>query len=255
MKFHEMSSPALAAVDRLNTLCVIPIAAVEQHGPHMPTGTDTIICTAVAAALEARLPDQILLTPTLWLGASSHHLRLGGTLDAQLQTYISTLGDIAGSLLKDGYRRLLFLNGHGGNVDPLRVALRTIQPSWTDALLVGGSYWSVADNWLEESLEGDHTFVGHACEFETSLMLHLRPELVDQDNLTTAGTLVPDHIDGMFVSRDMKQRTRAGFTGRPDLASAEKGGRLFAGVIDRLVPHARRLLEEPLGTTYEQFPG
>ncbi len=236
-------------------LCVIPIAAVEQHGPHMPTGTDTILCTAIAEALESRLPEQILLTPTVWLGASSHHLRLGATLDTSLRTYIATLEDIARSLLNDGYRRLLFLNGHGGNVDPLRIALRSLQPEWIDALLVGGSYWNVADEWVSETLEGDHTFVGHGCEFETSMLLHLRPELVDQKKLTSAGELIPDHIDGMYVSRDMRQRTREGFTGRPDLASAEKGQRLFDGVADRLSTLARKLLNEPLGTTHDDFVG
>ncbi len=253
MKFHEMTAARLTTVDRDQTLVVIPIAAVEQHGPHMPTGTDFIICSAFAEAVEARLSKQILLTPTVWLGASAHHLRLGSTLNSQLDTYVATLCDIARSLLDDGFRRLLFVNGHGGNVDPMRVAVRQIQPSYPDALLAAGSYWSVADNLIRETLEGAHGTVGHACEFETSMILHLRPELVDNDRLADAGKLVTDQIDGVFLSRDMRQRTREGFTGRPDLATAEKGERLFDGILDRLVSLAERLLQEPVGTEYREF--
>ena len=121
MKFQELTSPRLASIERDQTLVVIPIAAVEQHGPHLPTGTDTLICTAVAEALEARLSAQVLLTPTLWLGASAHHLRLGATLDSQLTTYIATLVDVLRSVLDDGFLRVMLLNGHGGNLDPLKM--------------------------------------------------------------------------------------------------------------------------------------
>jgi len=253
MKFHELTSGRLAAIDREKTLVIIPIAAVEQHGPHMPTGTDYFLCEAVAAAVEKQMPDQVLLTPALWLGASAHHLRLGSTLDSALDTYIATLCDIARSLLDDGYQRLLFLNGHGGNIDPMRVALREIQPGYPESLLAAGCYWSVADAFIRETLEGAHKYVGHACEFETSMIMYVRPELVQREKIADAGKLVTDSIDGVFLSRDMYQRTRQGYTGRPDLASAAKGERLFGGIVERLVALAHKLLSEPLGTEYTDF--
>lgn len=252
MKFHEMTAARLADVDRDRTVVVIPIAAVEQHGPHMPTGTDTILCSAVAEAVESRLPERTLLVPTLWLGASAHHLRLGSTLDSRLNTYVATLCEIARSLLDDGYRRVLFLNGHGGNIDPMRVAVRTIQPAYPEAVLAAGTYWDVADELIGETLTGAHKFVGHACEFETSMMLHVRPELAE-DERHDAGKLVPDQIDGAFLSRDMRQRTRAGFTGRPDLASVEKGKILFDGIVEKLTCLVNELLAQPLGTEYQHF--
>ena len=255
MKFHEMTSPQLAAIDREQTLAVIPIAAVEQHGPHLPTGTDRIICTAVAEQLEASLPERVLLTPTIWLGASSHHLRFGATLDSQLPHFVNTLCDAVRSLLGDGYKRILLLNGHGGNIDPMRMALRQIQDElgFADHLLAAGCYWSVVDDYLRTALDGDHKFVGHACEFETSLILHLRPELVDLEQSRSAGPLVTDNIDGVFVCRDMRHRTAEGCTGRPDLATAEKGERLFAEIGTRLVTLATKLLNEPLAREYKEF--
>lgn len=253
MKFDQMTSPDLAAVDREHTVVMIPIAAVEQHGPHLPTGTDTIICTAIAQEAEQQLAERVLLTPTFWLGASAHHLRFGATLNLDLETYSSTLCDIGMSLLDDGFARLLFINGHGGNVDPMRVALRQLQHEYPGALLAAGSYWSIAEDLIRETLEGDQKFVGHACEFETSMILHLKPELVAQDRVADAGKLVADNIDGLFLSRDMKHRTQQGCTGRPDLASAEKGRDLFEGIVARLVVTAAKLLNEPLGTEYQDF--
>jgi creatinine amidohydrolase len=178
---------------------------------------------------------------------------LGSTLNSDLQTYIATLCDIGKSLLDDGYLRLLLVNGHGGNVDPMRVALRQLQPAYPGALLAAGCYWSVADDLIRETLSGDHKFVGHACEFETSMILHLRPELVSNERVADAGKLVTDNIDGVFLSRDMRHRTEHGCTGRPDLASAEKGKILFDGIVDRLVATAEKLLGEPLGTEYRDF--
>jgi len=253
MKYQELTAPRLSALDRDQTIVLIPIAAVEQHGPHMPTGTDAFLCTAVAEALEKQLSAEILLTPTIWLGASSHHLRIGATLDSALGSYIDTLCDVARSLLGNGFKRILFLNGHGGNIDPMKIAIRKLQPEHVDALLVAGNYWAGADAIREQILEGEHQFVGHACEFETSLMLHICPDLVDQTKLGDAGELVPDVIDGLYVSRDMFQRTRDGYTGRPDLATADKGKLLFDGIVSQLSSAVRTLLTQPLGKRYQDF--
>jgi creatinine amidohydrolase len=87
------------------------------------------------------------------------------------------------------------------------------------------------------------------------MMLHVRPDLVNRERLADAGELVTDSLQGVFLSRDMRQRTREGYTGRPDLASAAKGERLFHGIVDRLASLAEQLLHEPLGTEYSEFVG
>jgi creatinine amidohydrolase len=255
MKFHEATAPQIAALDRESALVVAPLAAVEQHGPHMPTGTDHILCTAMAEAIEARFPDRILLAPTMWLGASAHHLRFGSTLDTSLDAYIEVLLDLGRSLLDDGFRRLLFLNGHGGNIDPMRVAVRRLQPGRENCLVAAACYWSVASEEIADTLEGAHKFVGHACEFETSMMLHVRPDLVDRERCTDAGELIDDTVDGVFLGRDMRHRTREGYTGRPDLASPGKGSQLFDAITERWTEVVPKLLESPLGTTWEDFRG
>ena len=103
MRFYEMTAPEIRQLDRRRVIVVAPIAACEQHGPHLPTFTDTILVTAVAEGVERRLPERVLLLPTLWLGASHHHLRFGGTLSAGVDTHVDVLCDLAESVLNDGF--------------------------------------------------------------------------------------------------------------------------------------------------------
>src|SRR5437660_10456517 len=136
-----MTFPQLRAVSRDGTVVVAPIAACEQHSRHLPTFTDTLLVTAVAEGVEGRLPRQVLLLPTLWFGASSHHLRFGATLSAEVDTHIAMLCDLLVPLLDDGHQRVLLLNGHGGNIDTMQVALRRLQPRYHDRILSAASYW------------------------------------------------------------------------------------------------------------------
>src|SRR5438128_1812042 len=117
MRFHEMTAPQLRQVPRDATVVMAPIAACEQHSRHLPVFTDTILVTGVAEGVEQKLPKQVLLLPTLWLGASHHHLRFGGTLSAGVDRHIDLLCELIQPLLDDGYKRVMFLNGHGGNID------------------------------------------------------------------------------------------------------------------------------------------
>src|SRR5436190_9205239 len=141
MRFHEMTAPQLGQVPREATVVLAPIAACEQHSLHLPTFTDTILVTAVAEGAEQRLPKQVLLLPTLWLGASGHHLPLGGTLSLEVDTHVQVLCELLTPLLNEGFKRVLLLNGHGGNIDTLHAALRYLQPRYRDRHLTGASYW------------------------------------------------------------------------------------------------------------------
>ena len=253
MRFHEATAAQIAEFDRDQSVVVIPIAATEQHGPHMPTGTDGILCGAVAEEVERMLPECVLLAPTLWFGASSHHLPFGATFDISLPSYIETLRELGRSVLADGFQRLFFLNGHGGNIDPMRVVARCLHDDYPKALIAAGCYWDGADQLLDSELQGEPRYVGHACEFETSMMMHLRPELVRQDQIRQADSLIPGQLDGIDIARDMKQRTSCGYTGRPDLASAEKGMKLMDGIVMRLKAIIEDLLRQPRGSTYQEI--
>src|SRR5437762_8010699 len=177
MRFHEMTFPELRRVPRDTTVVLAPIAACEQHSHHLATFTDTVLVTGVAEGVEQRLPDRVLLLPTLWLGASAHHLRFGATLSAEVDTHTDILCDLLTPLLDDGYQRVLLLNGHGGNIDTMHVALRRLQGRYPERQMTAASYWELAEQELAGLAEGPRKSMGHACEFETSVALALRPEL------------------------------------------------------------------------------
>jgi creatinine amidohydrolase len=246
VKFHEMTSPQLRQVARERTLLLAPIAACEQHSRHLPTITDTVLVTAVADGVESRLAGQVLQLPTLWFGASAHHLRFGATLSAEVDTHVTMLCDLLGPLLEDGYLRLLVLNGHGGNVDTMHVALRRLQPHYPDRILAAASYWELAEKELAALAGGPRKVMGHACEFETALMLALRPELVRRDEIADDPPRDDPALRGLYLAEDMKQRTDHGAVGYPSLATAEKGRAFLAAAVERTAEVAQALLKRPL---------
>jgi creatinine amidohydrolase len=243
MKLPEMTWPEVAALDRERTLVVLPIAACEQHGRHLPVFTDTIITTAIAEALERSLPERVLLLPTLWLGASAHHLPFGATLTVGARTHGRILEEILAPLLEDGFLRVFVLNGHGGNIDTFHVALRELQPRYPDRLLAGASYWELAERELAALARGARKVMGHACELETSMVLHLRPDLVRAAEVRDDGRGRPEALRGLFTAEDMAQASERGAIGHPEAASAESGKRFLEAAAARVVEVARGLLE------------
>jgi creatinine amidohydrolase len=241
-----MTFPELREVARDRTVVLAPIAACEQHSRHLPTITDTVLVTGVAEGVERRLPDQVLLLPSQWLGASSHHLRFGATLSAEIDTHVDMLCDMLRPLLDDGFQRLLVLNGHGGNIDTMHMALRRLQPTYRRHILSAASYWDLAAQELAALAEGPRKAMGHACEFETSMMLALRPELVRREAIRDDPPRDDPALRGLFLTDDMWQKTDHGCVGYPERASAEKGRRFLDTAIERTLEVVQALLKRPL---------
>ena len=246
MKFHELTWPLLQQVPRNRVVVLAPIAACEQHSRHLPTFTDSILAGAVAEGAEQRMPNEILLLPTLWFGASSHHLPLGATLSAEVDTHIIMIHDLLLPLLEDGYQRILVLNGHGGNIDTMHVALRRLQPRFRDRLLTAASYWELAEKELASLARGPRKSMGHACEFETSMVMALRPELVHHAEIKNDPSEDSSVLRGLFMADDMKQKTDHGAAGFPEQASPEKGRAMLDAAIDRVAQVVQALLARPL---------
>lgn len=246
MKFHEMTFPQLREVARDCSVVLAPIAACEQHSRHLPTITDTVLVTGVAEGVERQLPEQVLLLPTQWFGASSHHLRFGATLSAEVDTHVTMLCDLLAPLLDDGYLRILVLNGHGGNIDTMHMALRRLQSRYRRHILSAASYWELADRELAALAEGPRKSMGHACEFETSMMLALRPELVRREQIRDDPPRDEPALRGLFLADDMWQKTDHGCVGYPERASADKGRALLDAAIARTVEVVQALVKRAL---------
>src|SRR6185312_10138857 len=161
-----------------NAVVIVPIGSVEQHGPHLPTQVDSLLVGEIArrAARHAAATTPIVVTPTVWSGLAEHHMSLGGTLSLDFPTFLALLRCLCRSLVRQNFRRILLLNGHGGNIAALTVVANEIAVE-LDAPIATATYWHLARDPFARIL--DHqTTVRHACEAETSMMLALAPELV-----------------------------------------------------------------------------
>ncbi len=240
MQLAHLTWPEIDALPR-DIVVLLPTGATEQHGPHLPLATDTILVTRVAEAVEAALPDRVLLLPTLWLGASQHHLPFAGTLSASSDSYLSTLEALAESLLRHGFSKFFVVNGHGGNTALNEVALRNLKARYPTGLFGHRSYFSAIPEAAWTCLQGRLRTIRHACEAETSLMLHLAPQLVRQDRLRDDGLRSEPPIDGLVFSYD--EISEEGSFGEATQATPEKGRILFEAAVEALTRQMHTLAD------------
>lgn len=249
MRLAESTWPDVAGLDRSRTLVVLPLAACEQHSHHLPTFTDALLCGAIAERLEASFPERILLAPVQWLGASDHHKPFGATLSLSAADHAELVARLAEPMLEEGFKRILLLNGHGGNIDSLRVALRMLERRFSDRFLSGASYWEIAGAELASLAVGPLKSMGHACEFETSMMLALRPELVRTSRIADDGNQSNPLFRGLFVAEDFSKRSVGGAIGYPTRASAERGRLMFDAIDRRLRELVQAILDFSIPST------
>src|SRR5437867_6450480 len=166
------------------TTVVLPTAAVEQHGPHLPIATDTLACTTIcqrAAEIASAEGAPVTVAPAVHFGASHHHRPYPGVLSLSLTTFIQVVEEVCESLALSGFKRIAIVNGHGGNDAAIRVAATDVSLAHRVSV-AAASYWTIAARALIEDgrVREVGQLPGHAGGFETSLVLALRPELVDR---------------------------------------------------------------------------
>jgi creatinine amidohydrolase len=222
--FNELTREKLRELAP-TAMVVLPVGATEQHGPHLPVGTDAFAVERVArdAASEASEKIPVLVAPTLFYGSSHHHLPFGGTMSIQTETYYRVVHDLVESLITCGFRRVFVLNGHGGNHELIQIAVRDLALRH-QVSLAAASYWDIAMDALRSREElGAFLIPGHAGAFETSLIMALHPALVqeprpqrDSDPTTRPSARIRHEHHGFLPRID-------GYTDSPATGSADLG--------------------------------
>ena len=232
--------------DMADRVVVLPLGSMEQHGHHLPLLTDSMIGGEIIRRADAEVGESALFLPMLWVGASDHHRAFPGTVSASNDVYVKLLEDMIKSLIGSGFRRILLVNAHGGNITPGSMAIYNVQCRYRDRadlwlalctwFVVAGSQVAAIDD-----LEQKH--VTHACELETSMILHLRPELVKME--AARGANIP--FESAFYSPDSSRASRVnvakmfeqvsetGALGHPETATSSKGEQLFDAAVGEIV--------------------
>jgi creatinine amidohydrolase len=237
-RLAELRAPQIAELLGARSVLVQPMGAIEQHGPHLPLNTDLVIAEAVAAAAVARIGDEVdaWLLPALAYTKSNEHAWSAGTVWLSATTLLSVLDDVGRCVAMTPARRLVFFNGHGGNSALVNVANRELR--LRHGLMTFLAHPGLPPDQGGTSPPNELGMGVHGGTDETSLMLHLAPELVD---VAAAERHVPGHLAGNhyvrfggpvsfgWLSNDFGD---AGVIGDPTASSADLGADLFAGAVD-----------------------
>ncbi len=182
MNWDQLTRQELDALDR-SIPVILPVAAIEQHGLHLPVATDRMIVEYFCQQLDKDIPDQVLILPAMSVGCSEHHMDFTGTLTLTHETFQRQAEDILGSVAKHGFKNLLIYNSHGGNLGISQVIVEHFGHRHPECRIILATWWKITGDALFELNETGEGGVGHAGEFETSLMMLIAPELVHHDKI------------------------------------------------------------------------
>jgi creatinine amidohydrolase len=236
--WNRLKASELVDLANRDAIVLLPVASTEQHGPHLATGTDDVLCTEACrrAAHIVSETRPIVLAPTVWMGLAEHHVAFGGSFTVSLSTWHALLRDLCEAILRAGFKRIVIVNGHGGNMSALN-ALTVELTRALNAPIATTNYFAFMEDASLGILE-DQTGVQHACEAETSMMLALRPELVDKSRLQEAfgpqASMSSALARRMHVWKSFRTMSPSGVFGDARRASMEKGERLLNAAAEGL---------------------
>ena len=234
-----------------DAIVLLPVASTEQHGPHLATGVDTFLggegCRRVATIVARARP--IVVAPVVWMGLAEHHIAFGGTFSLSLSTYHSLLRELCGSILRAGFKKILIVNSHGGNIAALNALATDLAQELKAPIATTTLYNLPQESGAYADILEDQKGVRHACEAETSMMLAAFSDCVRRDRIAEAfgpmGQGALGVAPALNLWRSFTQLTPSGVLGDARRATAAKGERLFDIAAELLA--ARLIAGEPWG--------
>ena len=251
--WNEMRSPEIAEAQRAGAVVLIPTGATEQHGAHLAMDVDILSATTVALRAAEQVKEfPVLVANISHIGFSPECMEHSGTLSLRLETFIAMITDVVKSIHASGFRKIMVVNGHGGNVPPLRAAAWQLTTDGYPLAIV--TYWELIVEEQSRFLCGPGDHIRHACEFETSMMLEIRPEGVDMDKAVDCvhppwnPKLKRDPLrgEGVFFP-SVFRKSGPGLVGAPTYSKPETGGKLLGAASDKLARVVRIFRETDLG--------
>jgi len=247
-RWSHLTAPELRALAARDAVVLLPVGSTEQHGAHLPTGVDDFlaaeVCRRAASAAAGRVP--VVVAPSVWCGLAEHHMSFGGTMTLSLPTFHALLRDVCRSVLRAGFRRILLVNGHGGNVTALNALVGELTAELSAPIAVT-SYFTVGRKAIREALETQQHLM-HACEGETSMAMAAFPHLVREELLDRAAGPATElqSEDTRPVQRfvPFEDVTGSGTAGDARAASAAKGERMLRGCAEALAEQLAVIWEE-----------
>jgi creatinine amidohydrolase len=248
-------APSFFSLDSLSKVVIIPVGHIEQHGFHLPLSTDTLIIDAIRNGIEKSAPDLIVCLPTMPYGVSTHRSSFAGTLNMGGRAFEDFWLDVIDFLVNRGYEKMFFINGHGGNSSFLVNTVKYVGEKYPNIFcattwlyLSGPKGIAVLDNLRQSTIGG----MGHACELETSMILHLHPKLVsiqrvvDEMDFISTPSYFMDWVEGgaLIANPPWDDDTATGAYGAGSLGSAEKGKTWLTVAIEEKVDQVKEIIEQ-----------
>ena len=253
--YERLSWPEVAEAVREDRVCLVPVATLEDHGHHLPIDADLRIVAEICHRAAEEAPDETVLLPAIPHGYSPHHMDFPGPITIGWDTFTRYLVDVGTSLAHHGFRRILYLNGHGSNQNLVEMAARLVTVERPEVIAAAAFYLSSREalRTIDEARDSERGGMAHACELETSIYLAIDPEAVDMD-LAVDERSYPegqhawlDWSDGSLkVMPWWSSFSRTGVQGQPTLATAEKGKALLDAAVRESVEYVRELRARPL---------
>lgn len=250
LDWAEYRAPEFRDIDPMRVIAVLPTAAIEQHGPHLPVGTDTLIAEGMLATLRAACPEDLDLRilPVQAVGKSNEHLWAKGTLTLSAEAALKAWVEIGLSVARAGVRKIVVVNSHGGNLDLVSILTRELRVR--AGMLAVKCQWTGFGHPEGMYPPRELAFGIHGGDVETSLMLHFRPDTVDRDAArdfasSAEGAAIPPTgpLSYGWIASDLNP---AGTVGNAAAATAEKGRATAAHQVAGFIGLLRAVAAHPL---------
>jgi creatinine amidohydrolase len=250
LEYGRLSWPEVQRAADESRVPIVPIGTLEDHGRHLPIDTDVTLVEAICRGAAQALPDETVLLPPVVHGYSPHHMDFPGTITISWDTFCRYCTDVAVSLVRHGFRRVLLVNGHGSNQNLVEMAARLATVAEPQSLVAASFYLTgpAGAAVIGEVRESSRGGMAHACELETSLYLHLDPDAVDMSLATDErGYPETEHAWLDWSDGPLKMMpwwssfSESGVQGDATMATAEKGRKLYDAAVQEVASFVREL--------------